>query len=115
MSVVRKPKAHVRPATFSIELTGDSTIEARAGEGPTGKLTGKIHRVSGYVKPVTVTLTGLPTEYVAPKIEVAGIATEFELPIRFRYGAKVAELKTEDNRPSGELWDYLNELEASES
>ena len=26
--------------------------------------------------------------------------------------AKVAELKTEDNRPPGEFWDYLNELEA---
>jgi len=78
---------------IALELTSPANLEAVAGEGDTGSLTGTITRAAGFDKPVTVTLVGLPKGYTAPLIEIAADQTEFTLEVRFAKEAKPAELK----------------------
>ena len=78
---------------LNVELSGAAKIEAKAGGGETGNLTGKIVRASGFAHPVTVTLAALPKGYPAPKVVVAGDQDAFSLPVRFPYGTKAGELK----------------------
>jgi hypothetical protein len=77
---------------ISLELASQGPLEARAGIGPTGKLTGKINRVGGFSLSVGVTLAGLPKGVRAPSIVVPGDKTEFEFPIAFPYGTPVGDL-----------------------
>ena len=74
-------------------LSTEATIQARAGEGETGRFSGTIARAAGFDKPVTVTLAGLPEGYTAPSIEVPADQTEFTLEVRFAKEAKTADLK----------------------
>jgi len=78
---------------FAVELTSPPAAEGRAGAGAAGKFTGKITRVSGYTQPVFVTLDGLPKDYLAPSVLVAGDKTDFELPLVFPHTSKPGELK----------------------
>ncbi|HCA49941.1 MAG TPA: hypothetical protein DEP12_06020 [Planctomycetaceae bacterium] len=79
--------------SLSIAITTEAGIEARAGEGETGYFAGTITRATGFDKPVTVTLAGLPEGYAAPSIEVPTDQTEFKLEVRFPKEAKPADLK----------------------
>ncbi len=45
---------------LTLELTGDAKVEAPAGIGTPGKLTGKLKRAVGFNTPVKIQLTGLP-------------------------------------------------------
>ena len=78
---------------IKLELAGAKMIDARAGDGETGKFAGKIERLPGLEAPVTVTLAGLPKEYPAPKVVVPADQNEFELAVRFPKTAKPGELK----------------------
>ena len=78
---------------LTLELAGEDKIEAKAGEGDTGNLSGKIVRVEGFAHAVTVTLASLPKGYPAPKVVVPADKNDFLLPVRFPYGTKAAELK----------------------
>ncbi|QDU93306.1 hypothetical protein [Lignipirellula cremea] len=90
--------AYSSPQTFSFEraltlkLTSKNTLNALAGEGETGELTGQITRDAGFEGPVTVALKGLIKEYPAPSVEVPADASEFTLPVRFPFGAKAQDL-----------------------
>jgi len=86
----RRPQ---RPFTIDATDGAGQDVEARAGEGETGKLIGTIERATGYDKPVAVTLTGLPDGYPAPRVEVPANQATFELQVRFPAEAKPAELK----------------------
>lgn len=78
---------------FTLELTSPPAAQGRAGAGEAGKFSGKLHRASGYALPVVVTLEGLPKEYTAPSVLVAGDKTEFELPLVFPHASPPGELK----------------------
>jgi hypothetical protein len=77
---------------ISLELASKDPVEARAGLGPSGKLTGKIHRSSGYSLSVAVTLSGLPKGLGAPSVVVPGDKSEFDLPLGFPYGTPAGDL-----------------------
>jgi hypothetical protein len=78
---------------FSLELTSAKDLQARAGEGETGKLTGTIKRAAGYTKPIKITLVGLPEGYAAPSVDVPAEQSNFELTVRFPAEAKPGELR----------------------
>lgn len=78
---------------FTIELSGPSTIEAKAGLGDTGSLEGKIVRKAGFDGPVTITLRNLPDEFLAPTVAVAAKKDTFALPVAFAYHTTAGELK----------------------
>ena len=80
-------------APFSIEVASAESVEAKAGLGDTGKLTGKVRRQAGFSRPVAVTLKGLPKEYPAPFVTVPAEKEDFEFPVRFPFGSQPAELK----------------------
>ena len=77
---------------FALQLTSPASVQAASGSGATGKLTGKIVRTAGFVKPVTVTLTGLPPELPAPMIIVSDGKNDFELSVAFPYETKLGPL-----------------------
>jgi hypothetical protein len=81
-----------RKASFSLELVGPPMVEAKAGGGETGKLTGRLKRVAGYDQPVTITLAGLPKDLPAPAVQVPADKTEFELAVAFPFGTAPADL-----------------------
>ncbi len=80
-------------SAFHVELVGETKIDARAGLGETGKLTGKIVRTAGYNSAISLTLEGLPDGVFAKSLEVPGDKTEFEFPVALNFGAKPGELK----------------------
>lgn len=75
-----------------LQLANEAKVEAKAGAGATGKLSGKLTRVGGFDQPVTLTLTGLPAELPPPVLELAGDQSQFELEVAFPYGSKPGEL-----------------------
>ena len=78
---------------LSMKLTSEATLEAKAGGGETGMLSGTITRSEGFTKPVQVTLRGLPGEYPAPVVEVPADQTEFKLEVRFPENAPPKKLE----------------------
>jgi len=88
-------QAKVLPAVqpIRLELSGPNMIEAKASDGDTGKLTGRIVRMSGFTNPVMVKLDGLPDGYPSPEITLTAGKDEFVLPVRFPKGTKAADLK----------------------
>ena len=91
---VVSPARQFAPTTpLTVALTGQAHVEAKAGLGQTGQLTGKVQRAAGFTHPVTITLASLPKGYAPPKIIVPADQSEFSFPIRFAYGAKPGELK----------------------
>lgn len=79
--------------TLALKLDSDANIEAKAGGGETGILTGSITRTDGFAKPVQVTLQGLPSEYPAPVVEIPAEQTEFKLEVRFPENAPPKKLE----------------------
>ncbi len=77
---------------FSIELAGEAKVEAKAGTGETGKLTGKVRRLPQFRNAVTVALAGLPADLPTPSVEVPGDQEDFTLPVAFPFGTPPAEL-----------------------
>jgi hypothetical protein len=77
---------------FSLELASQTPVEARAGLGPTGKLTGKINRFVGFALPVNLTLTGLPKGINPPMLTLNGQTSEFDFPLTFPYGTPEGDL-----------------------
>ncbi|HEY4313069.1 MAG TPA: hypothetical protein VGN12_26690 [Pirellulales bacterium] len=75
-----------------LELTGEPKVDAKAGTGETGRLTGKVQRLADFPFPVTVTLTGLPAEYLPPLVDVPTGAIEFSLPVAFPFNSPVGDL-----------------------
>ena len=80
-------------APFTLALTSESSAEGKAGAGETGKLAGTISRSPGYTQPIVVTLEGLPKDYLQPQVLVTAEKNEFELPLKFAFANKPAELK----------------------
>lgn len=76
---------------FTVQVA-KAAVEAKAGEGPTGKLAGKVVRAGDFKRPVTVTLTGLPTGLTAPSVQVPGDKSDFELPVAFPHNTKPGAL-----------------------
>lgn len=72
---------------FSIALTGEAKVDAKAGSGDSGKLTGTIQRLGNFKQPLTITLTGLPPELPAPEITLGPEQNEFALPVAFPFGS----------------------------
>ena len=78
---------------YSLVLESEATIEARAGEGATQSLRGKIVRAGDYPYPISVRLDGLPKEYPSPQLTLDKGQSEFELEVRFPQSSAAAELK----------------------
>ena len=78
---------------LTLKLTSAANIEAIAGEGESGSVSGTITRAAKFDKAVTITLRGLPKGYTAPSIEIAADVNEFTLPIQFSKEAKPGDLK----------------------
>lgn len=78
---------------FVLELASQEGLEAKAGLGATGKLTGKLKREPGFTKPVVLSLSGLPKEYPSPQATVPADKEDFEFSVSFAFGTKPAELK----------------------
>ena len=85
-SAVTPARRMTASVPISLELASQDPVEARAGLGPTGKLTGKVNRAAGFALPVAVTLSGLPKGITAPTVVVPGDKSEFELPVALPYG-----------------------------
>jgi len=71
----------------ALELTGSDKVDARAGLGETGKLTGKIVRQPGFNHSVRVTLSNLPRGIPAPIEDLPADKSEFELAVRLPHGS----------------------------
>ena len=78
---------------FQLELAGEAKAKGRAGLGGADAFAGKVQRAAGFDKPITVTLTGLPKEMLAPLVTVAAGQTDFSLPLKFPFETKPGELK----------------------
>lgn len=72
---------------FVLALAGEAKVEAKAGSGETGKLTGTIRRLGDFKQPLTVTLAGLPAELPPPEVTLAPEQSEFALPVAFPFGS----------------------------
>ena len=79
---------------LALKLTSAANVEAVAGEGESGSVSGIITRAVGFDKAVTISLRGLPKGYTAPSIEIAADVNEFTLPIQFSKEAKPGDLKS---------------------
>jgi hypothetical protein len=94
LATLATPTQRLKPLSpIGVELAGPAEIDAKAGAGETGRLTGKVIRQGGYAQPVTVTLDGLPQGYPAPKVELAADQSDFVLPVSFPYGAAAGKLE----------------------
>jgi hypothetical protein len=94
LATVATPARRLKPLSpIELQLVGPAEIEAKAGAGETGRLTGKVVRHGGYAQPITVTLEGLPQGYPAPKTDLPADQSDFTLPVSFPYGAKTGKLE----------------------
>lgn len=82
--------ASVQP--LALELTSPPQVTSKTGNGPAGKLTGRVVRAAGFAAPVTVRLTGLPPTHPSPAIDLAPNQSDFELPIEFPFGLPAGDL-----------------------
>lgn len=88
------PSRRMIPSSpLRLALSGAAKVEAKAGGGATGKLTGQVIRSEGFNSPLTVTLEGLPAELPPPEVEIAGDKNEFALDVAFPFGSKLEALK----------------------
>ena len=87
-SVVTPARRLTTVQPLRLALTGEAKVDAKAGTGETGKLTGKIERVGDFPHPVTVTLAGLPADYLTPTVEVPADASHFSLAVAFPYNSR---------------------------
>ncbi|HEY2840632.1 MAG TPA: hypothetical protein VGJ26_15860 [Pirellulales bacterium] len=77
---------------LKLSLAGEPKVEAKAGTGETGQLKGTIERIGDFAHPVTVTLAGLPSDFVAPTVEVPADKSEFSLPVSFAFNSPQGDL-----------------------
>jgi hypothetical protein len=77
---------------FALELLGPAVLAMKSGSKLTGRLKGRVSRVSGFTGPVTVTLTGLPDGVSAPTVTVAKDQSDFELPLTLPSDTKLEAL-----------------------
>lgn len=73
---------------FSVTLSSAAQIEAKAGDGETGKFNGTVKREPGFTGDLAVTLDNLPKGLTAPVAIVAADKTDFVLEVRFPFGTK---------------------------
>jgi hypothetical protein len=85
-------RVNVGAPGFTLVLSSSPKIEARAGDGPTGKFTGRIQRV-GFPHPVKLSLAGLPEGLATPMLVVPGDKNDFEFAVSLPKGTKPGELK----------------------
>jgi hypothetical protein len=71
---------------LEIALAGEAKVDAKAGSGETGKVTGTVKRLGDFKQPLTVTLVGLPPDLPAPEVTLAPRQNAFELPVAFPFG-----------------------------
>ncbi len=76
---------------IKLELAA-AAVEARAGAGSTGSITGKLTRTPGFALPVQLTLTGLPEGVPAPTFNLAADQTDFSFPVTFPFGTAAGAL-----------------------
>lgn len=74
---------------IQIQLTSAPSLEARAGEGPTGSIAGKIERLDDFKVPVSLVFNGLPADIAPVSTELGADKYEFNVPVRFPAGTKV--------------------------
>jgi hypothetical protein len=91
-SAVTPARRLLATAPLAVELAANAPIEARAGAGDTGKLTGKIHRAAGFSLPVTLRLSGLPKGAPPAELTLPPEKSDFELPVALRYGTPAGDL-----------------------
>ena len=91
-TVVTPARRMTATTPISLELASQDPIEARAGLGATGKLTGKINRAAGFAQPINLTLVGLPKGINAPAITVPGDKSDFEFAIAFPFATPEGDL-----------------------
>ncbi len=75
-----------------LELATKS-VEARAGAGPTGTVSGKVERAAGFALPVNISLGGLPEGVSAPTVTLTAEQSEFQFPLTLPFGTAAGELK----------------------
>ena len=73
---------------FSATLSSPPMIQAKAGDGETGKFTGAIVRQFGFTGDLAVTLENLPKGLTAPVAIIPADKNEFELEVRFPFAVK---------------------------
>jgi hypothetical protein len=66
-----------------LALSGDAKVEAKAGSGETGKLTGSLARVGQFKSPVVLTLEGLSPDLPSPELTLTPEQTDFAFPVAF--------------------------------
>jgi hypothetical protein len=91
-SIVTPARRMTTVLPISVELFAQA-VAARAGLGPTGKVSGTIQRAAGFSLPVNVTLSGLPKGLTAPIVTLTGEESKFEFPLAFPFGTAAGELK----------------------
>ncbi|MEX0713533.1 MAG: PPC domain-containing protein [Pirellulales bacterium] len=77
---------------LTIELAGEPKVEAKAGSGETGVISGKVQRLGTFNQPVSITLEGLPPHLPAPQVELAADQNDFSLSVSFPYGSTPGEV-----------------------
>ncbi|HVA45918.1 MAG TPA: hypothetical protein VNH11_05980 [Pirellulales bacterium] len=70
-----------------LTLSGDAKVEAKAGSGETGKLTGSLSRIGQLKSPVVLTLEGLPPDLPSPELTLPPEQSEFAFSVSFPFNA----------------------------
>lgn len=87
------PARRMMPVSpLSLAVAGEAKVEAKAGTGETGTLTGSIQRLGDFKPPLVVTLAGLPHDFPAPELALSPEQTEFTLPVAFPFGSPAGAL-----------------------
>ena len=77
---------------IALALSGDAKVEAKAGSGETGKLTGSLVRIGQFKSPVVLTLEGLPPDLPAPELTLSPEQNEFAFPVSFPFNSPPGEV-----------------------
>lgn len=72
---------------LALVLSGDAKVEAKAGSGETGKLSGSLVRVGQFKAAVTLLLEGLPPDLPSPELTLSPEQTEFAFPVSFPFNS----------------------------
>jgi hypothetical protein len=72
---------------FVLALSGEAKVEAKAGSGDTGKLTGTLVRVGQFQSPLVLALEGLPPDLPSPEVTLPADKTEFAFPVSFPFNS----------------------------
>jgi hypothetical protein len=78
-------------APYTITFTSAATLDAKAGAGDTGKITGTITRAPGFTGSVKLSLANLPQGVRANPLFIKGDQQAFELPVTFVFGSPVGQ------------------------